>query len=198
MQERSAPVFIVATANDIDALPPELLRKGRFDEIFFVDLPDADAQHDLRHSPEKARPRTAEVRPRPLVKSRRGIQRRGDRAGHPGGIAGMLFIPLGVDNRCAGRGAWRFTAALASDEGAGRRPAPLGQRAMRSCRLMAGHRSQPAPTTTRPRAGRGFAASAPAAIVCPIPLPSATGCPRNNAPGFCANPRSPTHRRRSC
>ena len=41
MQEHTAPVFIVATANNIDALPPELLRKGRFDEIFFVDLPSA-------------------------------------------------------------------------------------------------------------------------------------------------------------
>jgi len=40
MQEHTAPVFLVATANDIEALPPELLRKGRFDEIFFVDLPD--------------------------------------------------------------------------------------------------------------------------------------------------------------
>lgn len=40
MQEHNAPVFLVATANDIEALPPELLRKGRFDEIFFVDLPD--------------------------------------------------------------------------------------------------------------------------------------------------------------
>jgi hypothetical protein len=39
MQERKAPVFVVATANDIEALPPELLRKGRFDEIFFIDLP---------------------------------------------------------------------------------------------------------------------------------------------------------------
>jgi ATP-dependent 26S proteasome regulatory subunit len=39
MQEHTAPVFLVATANDIEALPPELLRKGRFDEIFFVDLP---------------------------------------------------------------------------------------------------------------------------------------------------------------
>jgi SpoVK/Ycf46/Vps4 family AAA+-type ATPase len=44
MQERQAPVFLVATANDIEALPPELLRKGRFDEIFFVDLPDAEAR----------------------------------------------------------------------------------------------------------------------------------------------------------
>ena len=39
MQEKQAPVFIVATANDVSQLPPELLRKGRFDEIFFVDLP---------------------------------------------------------------------------------------------------------------------------------------------------------------
>ena len=39
MQEHNKPVFLVATANNIEALPPELLRKGRFDEIFFVDLP---------------------------------------------------------------------------------------------------------------------------------------------------------------
>lgn len=40
MQEKTKPVFLVATANDVSALPPEMLRKGRFDEIFFVDLPD--------------------------------------------------------------------------------------------------------------------------------------------------------------
>lgn len=39
MQEKTSPVFVVATANNINLLPPELLRKGRFDEIFFVDLP---------------------------------------------------------------------------------------------------------------------------------------------------------------
>ncbi len=39
IQEKTAPVFVVATANDVQELPPELLRKGRFDEIFFVDLP---------------------------------------------------------------------------------------------------------------------------------------------------------------
>jgi AAA+ superfamily predicted ATPase len=39
MQEKTAPVFVLATANDISSLPPELLRKGRFDEIFFLDLP---------------------------------------------------------------------------------------------------------------------------------------------------------------
>lgn len=41
MQERRRPVFLVATANQVQGLPPELLRKGRFDEIFAVDLPDA-------------------------------------------------------------------------------------------------------------------------------------------------------------
>ena len=39
MQEKTSPCFVVATANDIASLPPELLRKGRFDEIFFLDLP---------------------------------------------------------------------------------------------------------------------------------------------------------------
>lgn len=39
MQEKTEPVFVIATANNIDSLPPEFLRKGRFDEIFFVDLP---------------------------------------------------------------------------------------------------------------------------------------------------------------
>ena len=47
MQERQAAVFVVATANDIAALPPELLRKGRFDEIFFVDLPKAAVRRDI-------------------------------------------------------------------------------------------------------------------------------------------------------
>jgi AAA+ superfamily predicted ATPase len=47
MQEHDAPVFLVATANDIEALPPELLRKGRFDEIFFVDLPQTKTRRDI-------------------------------------------------------------------------------------------------------------------------------------------------------
>ncbi|MEZ6242694.1 MAG: AAA family ATPase [Phycisphaerales bacterium] len=47
MQDHEAPVFLVATANNIDALPPELLRKGRFDEIFFVDLPSEEARRQI-------------------------------------------------------------------------------------------------------------------------------------------------------
>jgi hypothetical protein len=61
LQEKSQEVFVVATANDLSQIPPELLRKGRFDEIFFVDLPDAQDRlailgiHLLRHkqAPER-------------------------------------------------------------------------------------------------------------------------------------------------
>ncbi|MEZ4366519.1 MAG: AAA family ATPase [Kofleriaceae bacterium] len=47
MQEKTAPVFVVATANRIEGLPPELLRKGRFDEIFFIDLPGAEERAEI-------------------------------------------------------------------------------------------------------------------------------------------------------
>jgi AAA+ superfamily predicted ATPase len=47
MQEKEKPVFVVATANDISSMPPELLRKGRFDEIFFLDLPTQDERKDI-------------------------------------------------------------------------------------------------------------------------------------------------------
>jgi SpoVK/Ycf46/Vps4 family AAA+-type ATPase len=47
MAERKAPVFIVATSNDISRLPPELVRKGRLDEIFFVDLPDTTTRREV-------------------------------------------------------------------------------------------------------------------------------------------------------
>ena len=47
MQEKTAPVFVFATANNINGLPPELLRKGRFDEIFFVDFPTADERKKI-------------------------------------------------------------------------------------------------------------------------------------------------------
>jgi SpoVK/Ycf46/Vps4 family AAA+-type ATPase len=47
LQEKTAPVFVVATCNRIDALPPELLRKGRFDEIFFIDLPSSEERREI-------------------------------------------------------------------------------------------------------------------------------------------------------
>ena len=47
MQDHRRPIFIIATANDIERLPPELMRKGRFDEIFFVDLPGAQQREAI-------------------------------------------------------------------------------------------------------------------------------------------------------
>lgn len=47
MQERKADVFVIATANDVEQLPPELVRKGRFDELFFVDLPDRQSRDEI-------------------------------------------------------------------------------------------------------------------------------------------------------
>jgi SpoVK/Ycf46/Vps4 family AAA+-type ATPase len=47
LSEKTSPVFVIATANDISHLPPELLRKGRLDEIFFVDLPTAAEREEI-------------------------------------------------------------------------------------------------------------------------------------------------------
>lgn len=47
MQDHRHPIFIIATANDIAALPPELMRKGRFDEVFFVDLPSVETRAEI-------------------------------------------------------------------------------------------------------------------------------------------------------
>src|SRR5207248_1513548 len=47
LSEKDAPVFVVATANDISQLPPELMRKGRLDEIFFVDLPSEPERREI-------------------------------------------------------------------------------------------------------------------------------------------------------
>ena len=47
LSEKKSSVFVVATANDVSQLPPELMRKGRFDEVFFVDLPTADIREKI-------------------------------------------------------------------------------------------------------------------------------------------------------
>ncbi|MDY3846653.1 MAG: hypothetical protein SOZ62_07140 [Eubacteriales bacterium] len=61
MQEKKEPVFVVATANDISSLPPELLRKGRFDEIFFVDLPSANERENIFNIHLKNKGRDAKI-----------------------------------------------------------------------------------------------------------------------------------------
>ncbi len=59
LQERSRPVFVVATANDPTRLPAELLRRGRLDELFFVDLPDADTRARILEIHLELRPKRA-------------------------------------------------------------------------------------------------------------------------------------------
>ncbi len=60
MQEHRHPIFLIATSNDISALPPELMRKGRFDEIFFVDLPGPDSRKAILGAHLKKRNRQPE------------------------------------------------------------------------------------------------------------------------------------------
>jgi AAA+ superfamily predicted ATPase len=60
LQERKGDVFVVATANDVSKLPPELIRKGRFDEMFFVDLPDANSRAEILKIHLRKRRRDAE------------------------------------------------------------------------------------------------------------------------------------------
>jgi SpoVK/Ycf46/Vps4 family AAA+-type ATPase len=61
LSEKAAPVFVVATANDITNLPPELLRKGRFDEIFFIDLPTLGERVDAFRIHLRRRERASEL-----------------------------------------------------------------------------------------------------------------------------------------
>jgi len=61
MQERQGEAFVIATANDVSQLPPELLRKGRFDELFFLDLPTPTERADIILAALRAHGRSAEI-----------------------------------------------------------------------------------------------------------------------------------------
>ena len=61
MQERAGSVFVIATANDVRALPPELLRKGRFDELWFVDLPNQAERTAIVAAALKSNKRTEQI-----------------------------------------------------------------------------------------------------------------------------------------
>lgn len=88
MQEKTSPVFIGATANNIELLPPEILRKGRFDELFFVELPDDEERAEIIriHLSRKQMPLENFDYP-PLVKSTEGF----NGAEIEQGVLGALF-----------------------------------------------------------------------------------------------------------
>ncbi|MBI1334897.1 MAG: AAA family ATPase [Armatimonadetes bacterium] len=76
MQDKTAPVFLIATANDVSALPPELLRKGRFDEIFFIDLPklkEREQIFDIHLRKRKRDPKTFKLKLKPLAEKTEGF-----------------------------------------------------------------------------------------------------------------------------
>ncbi len=82
MAEREAPVFMVATANAIDRLPPELIRKGRFDELFFVDLPTPEVRAEIfRIHLQRRELEPAQFDLHLLAAASEGFRRGGDRAG---------------------------------------------------------------------------------------------------------------------
>ena len=62
LQERRAPVFVAATANEVERLPPELARRGRFDEVFFVDLPSTKERAEILSVHLRRRGRDPEAR----------------------------------------------------------------------------------------------------------------------------------------
>jgi SpoVK/Ycf46/Vps4 family AAA+-type ATPase len=74
MQEKESTVFVIATANDISKLPAEFLRKGRFDEIFFVDLPNDEERRKIFEIHLKKRNRDSkEIDTIPLLKGTKGF-----------------------------------------------------------------------------------------------------------------------------
>ena len=87
LSDKTAPVFVIATANDISQLPPELLRKGRLDEIFFVDLPtEAERQAIFAIHLEKRGRDAGRIRPRLLWRgtAMASAARRSSRRSSPG------------------------------------------------------------------------------------------------------------------
>ncbi len=119
MQEKTRGLFVAATANRIDLLPAEMIRKGRFDEVFFVDLPlDRRADRDFQDSPEPPGRGCGSLQPRTIDAVHRRLDRRGDRAmrgvgDDQGAAGGPRADGAGSDQHRGEDG-----AAVAHDEGA--------------------------------------------------------------------------------
>ena len=85
MQDRKSPVFVAATCNNVTVLPPELIRKGRFDEMFFVDLPESGrAATDLFDSDCEAQAQSSGIRFGEDLRCSERIFRSGNRCRCPG------------------------------------------------------------------------------------------------------------------
>ena len=121
LSEKSAPVFVVATANDISQLPPELLRKGRLDEIFFVDLPSRT--RSARRSSAFTWPSAAAM-PRELRPAGAGRRRAADFSGAEieeaiiSALYDAFYAQAGTDHRrtCSTRSGQTVPLAKTMDE----------------------------------------------------------------------------------
>jgi hypothetical protein len=124
MAERKAPVFVVATANAIDRLPPELVRKGRFDE----ERPARcrGARGDLPHPPAAPRAGAWRLRPGAAGRGQRGLFRGGDRAGGGQRPVCRSGAAAGGGSGAAAARAARHGAAVGGDGRAARGAARLG------------------------------------------------------------------------
>ena len=125
LQDKTAPVFCVATANSIERLPPELLRKGRFDDIFFVDLPSAQERMEIARIHLAKRKRDPAQFDLAAARGAVGrIQRRGDRAGNPlGHVRGVRRKPR---SRAGRHPPWRCGAPCRSPSRCAKRSRPFG------------------------------------------------------------------------
>ena len=111
LSEKTSPVFVICTANEIAHLPPELLRKGRLDEIFFVDLPSENERMEILRIHLKKRGAIRQVRPGSAGPRQRGLQRRGDRGGGHLGAVRCLQRASGTFDRADPKDAGRDGAA---------------------------------------------------------------------------------------
>ena len=129
LSEKSAPVFVVATANDVSQLPPELLRKGRLDEIFYVDLPLDEERAEIFRIHLAKRNRNPEEFDLPaLVGGEPGIQRRRDRGGDHQRALRRLLREAGIGHGACARRPEPNRAAGQDDGREDHRAAQLGHR----------------------------------------------------------------------
>jgi hypothetical protein len=127
MQEKRDPVFVVATANRIDMLPPELLRKGRFDEIFFVDLPHAASARRSCDPPSKKGRDPGDLRPGRRSPAVARLLRRRARGGGARGPVRRVRRGAGARDRAHIPRAGQDLPAVADDARPDRGPAPVGE-----------------------------------------------------------------------
>ena len=127
MQDRKAPVFVAATCNNVTVLPPELIRKGRFDELFFVDLPNqAERKQIFSIQLTKRKRNPAEFDLEKVAAAAKGYSGAEIDAAVQGGHVRGVFRKEAVDHAAADRCAGTDRAAFNHTGGRDCRPPRMG------------------------------------------------------------------------